>query len=185
MKSAKSASAAQTTPSAKRRSGDRRRATRKPWRKSPHPASENAHPLKHASDLVAELTPRWPVRRDKLAPRHTSRPSFFRNPGFAQTLQNVLALLEVGRVVALRHAEKSGDRVIRRKRPPSLNFGLRLLETAEIRERGGHVEMVQRIIPTGVDRAAKERDRFLVGSEVESGEASDMGPDEGDRVIRR
>src|SRR6202035_960347 len=31
--------AAQTTPSAKRRSGDRRRATRKPWRKSPRPAS--------------------------------------------------------------------------------------------------------------------------------------------------
>ena len=81
--------------------------------------------------------------------------------------------------------EKSGDRVIRRERVASFDLGSRLIETAEIRERGGHVEMVQRIIPAGVDRAAKERDRFLVGSEVEFGEASDMGPDEGDRVIRR
>src|SRR3984957_17336786 len=180
MKSAKSASAAQTTPSAKRRSGDRRRATRKPWRKFERPAREDCSLPQDRQRSRCRGHAAWTVRCGKPRLR-----SFFRNPGFAQTLQNALALLEVGRVVALGHAEKSGDRVIRRERLPSFDFGLRLIETAEIRERRGHVEMVQRIIPAGVDRAAKERGRFLVGSEVEFGEASDMGPDEGDRVIRR
>src|ERR1700733_11870725 len=147
MKSAKSASAAQTTPSAKRRSGDRRRATRKPWRKSPHPASEDCSPPHARQRSRGRARAAWTVRLDKRALRQTSRPSFFRNPGFAQTLLNALALLEVGRVVALRHAEKSGDRVVRRERVASFDLGSRLIETAEIRQRGGHVEMVQRIIP--------------------------------------
>src|ERR1700722_18559998 len=180
MKSAKSASAAQTTPSAKRRSGDRRRATRKPWRKFERPAREDCSPPQDRQRSRGGGHAAWTVRCGKPRLR-----SFFRNPGFAQPLENALALLEVGRVVALRHAEKSGDRVIRRKRPPSFNFGLRLIETAEIRQRGGHVEMVQMIIPAGVDRAAKERDRFLVGSEVEFVEAPHVGPHEGDRVSRR
>src|SRR6202041_1060656 len=47
--------------------------------------ARTAHPLKHAS----ELAPRWPARRDKPRLR-----SFFRNPGFAQPLENALALLE-------------------------------------------------------------------------------------------
>ena len=92
---------------------------------------------------------------------------------------------EVNGVITLRHAEKTGHRVIRRKPPPSLNFSLRLIDTAEIRERGCDMEMVQRIIPARVVRAAKERDRFLVGPEVEFGEAADVGPHEGDRVSRR
>src|ERR1700722_5249765 len=180
MKSAKSASAAQTTPSAKRRSGDRRRATRKPWRKSPSRASDRCSPPQARQRSCGR------TRATMAGPsRHARLRSFFRNASLAQPFENALALLEVGWVVALRHGQKSGDRVIRRKRMSGFDFGLRLIETAEIRERGCHVEMVQRIIPAGVDRAAKERDRFLVGSEVEFGEAPDVGPHEGDRVSRR
>src|ERR1700733_13643504 len=180
MKSAKSASAAQTTPSARRRIGERRRATWEPWRKSPYPASDGCSPQDRYRSRLPNSR-----RGSRFGATSRASPSFFWNPGFAQPLENTLALLEVGRVVALRHAEKSGDRVIRRERRASFHLGSRLIEAAEMRKRGGHIEMAQRIVSAGVDRAAKERDRFVVGSKVQLGQATDVGPHEGDRVSRR
>src|SRR6202050_1170311 len=135
MKSAKSAATARAAPSAKRRSGDRRRATRKPCRKSPHPASDGCSPQgpQRSRCRACAAGPGPPRQACAPSPR---LPLFFRTPGFAQPLEDALALLEVGRVVALGHAEKSGDRVIRREPRASFHLGLRLIETAEIREWG-------------------------------------------------
>jgi hypothetical protein len=52
-------------------------------------------------------------------------------------------------------------------------------------ERGGAVEVVKRIVAASVDRAAEERDRFLVGAETELGEAQMVVPNEDDRIVRR
>src|SRR5690348_138589 len=56
---------------------------------------------------------------------------------------------------------------------------------AEVCERRGHVEMVQGIVPAGVDRAAEQRDRLLVGAEMELRQAQEMGPHESERIRGR
>src|SRR5580698_4868807 len=90
-----------------------------------------------------DLTPQRPVR--------PLRPSCLRDASLAQPLQDALALLEVGRVVALRHAEKPGDRITGREGVTSPDLGPRLIGTTEMGKRGSHIEMAQRIVPAGVD----------------------------------
>src|SRR5450755_856147 len=87
------------------------------------------------------------------------------------------------RVIALLDAETL-DCESRIERQSESGLGLRLIELAEIRKRGGEEEMRQRKSPVDVDTLAELRDALLVGAKLLLGAACELKPEPSRFVAR-
>jgi len=92
----------------------------------------------------------------------------FRQPRFAEALENRRKLPRMGRVVAHRGPvdPRAGHRERRIERKAGIDRGTRLIETAKPRKRGRQVVMSLGIVPVGFDRPAAPQDRLFAIAQV-------------------
>src|ERR1700749_3828621 len=93
------------------------------------------------------------------------------HPGHAHALVEALASSEVGRIVARHVGAEAGDGESRVERKPRLGRGSRFIKPTEVRQCGGKIDMRAGMISVDLDRATEPRDRLLVGTELQLGEA--------------
>ena len=67
---------------------------------------------------------------------------------------------------------------------PAWVRGSRLIKLTEVRQRGGKIDMRAWMISVYLDRTTEPRDRLLVGTELQLGEAREHHPNKSLRITR-
>src|SRR5262249_9163530 len=97
---------------------------------------------------------------------------------------DALALSHEGRIVARRVGAVSAKGECGIERKSSLNRGPRLLQPAEMRQRGGELEMRERIISVQFDTATVPHDSVLVSTDQQLGDAREVHPGISEAIAR-
>src|ERR1700722_18947710 len=119
-----------------------------------------------------------------LAGRPRGPCSSLREPGLAHPIADVLALSQVGGIVARHARAKAGDCESGIEGKPGLKRGPCLLQAAKMRQRGGEIEMRERKISVHLDGATQPRDRLLIDAKQQFGKAGVHKPAIGVRIAR-
>ena len=120
------------------------------------------------------------------ARRFGGRRSLFGNPGLEQPVENRLKLGKIRRIVAHRRpgGAGAGDGEGRVERETGLDRGMRLVQSAKLREGCAQHKMWLGIIPVCLYRPPKARCRVLPAAEVEPRHARDSHPEVSQRIAR-